>query len=88
MQFLKFFYSFAIRDQGDWSISNRYLFKYTEASPGKVLENESIFQKYQRFSCQKSIFLSKILKIEHILQEFLSCIENLFKNLNFSGGTL
>ena len=41
--FKVFFYSFAIWDQGDWSISNRDLFKYTEASPGKVLENESIF---------------------------------------------
>ena len=43
----------------------------------KVLENESIFQKYQHFILPKHpFFLRKISKIEHILQEFLSFSKN------------
>ena len=39
----------------------------------KVLENDSLFQKYQHFSRQKNpFFLRKFRKIEHILQKFLS----------------
>ena len=45
----------------------------------KVLKNESIFQNFKHFSCQKNPFVSKkIRKIEHILQEFLNVFEKLF----------
>ena len=39
----------------------------------KVLENESILQKLQHFSCQKiHFFYEKFRKIDQILQEFLN----------------
>ena len=51
----------------------------------KILENESIFQNYQYFSCPKNqYFLIKISKIEHILQKFLNFSKNYSKHLKFS----
>ena len=46
----------------------------------KVLENESIFQKISTFFLAKNPFFLR--KSEHILQEFLSFFEKLFKEFD------
>ena len=52
----------------------------------KVLENESIFQKYQHFSCPKNpFFLRKLSKNWTFYKDFLIFSKNYFANFNFYG---
>ena len=51
----------------------------------KVLENESIFQKYQHFSYQKNPFFNENFRlIKQILQKFLHFSKNYFRNFKFN----
>ena len=62
----------------------RTVAKFHFSNDAKYFKNETSFQKYQYFSCPKTLFfLRKIRKIEHIWQEFMIFFEQLFENFQF-----
>ena len=70
--------------------SPRMVAKFTFFERYEVLENESIFQKYQHFSCQKNrLFLRKKFEMFHIFYKgFWLFSQNYFKNFDFYGWSL
>ena len=62
----------------------RTVAKFHFSNDAKYFKNETSFQKYQYFSCPKTLFfLRKIRKIEHIWREFMNFFEQLFENFQF-----
>ena len=68
----------------------RTVAKFKNLKRFKVLENESIFQKFQHFSCPKNpiFFYESFRKIEQILQKFRNFFEKLFYKFQFLWSTV